>query len=142
MSRVKRRGQALILVVVAVGLVMAGALGFAVDTGTLYFHRQMAQGAADAAAMAGVMSMFNGTNAVGATGYFDTSASFTCAVNDSKIPCKYAGYHQFGGSSSDTITVSFPTTSSGYTGTLSTSDSPNQIKVLIERNVPNSFIRM
>ncbi|HEY2018395.1 MAG TPA: pilus assembly protein TadG-related protein, partial [Bryobacteraceae bacterium] len=133
-------GQSILLAVVAMGLVMAGGLGFAIDTAQLYLHRQMAQAAADAAATAGIMSLFQGVNVVGATGYFDPSATFTCGVNNAKIPCKYASYHGFGTSADDTITVSFPTTASGYSGTLS-SDSPNQIKIVISRQVHNNFIR-
>ena len=55
---------------------MFGALGLAVDSSTLFFHRQMAQGAADAAAIAAIMSVFQGTNIATKTGYFDSRRLF------------------------------------------------------------------
>ena len=55
-------GQAVILVVVAMSVLLIGALGLAIDGGQMYAQRQMAQAAADAAAQAGIMSIFTGTN--------------------------------------------------------------------------------
>ena len=48
------------------GIFLIGALGLAIDGGQMYAQRQMAQAAADAAAQAGIMSIFNGTNATSA----------------------------------------------------------------------------
>ena len=58
-----RRGQAIIVVAVAAGLFMIGALGPAIDSGQLYAQLQMPQAAADAAAGAGITSIMKGTNA-------------------------------------------------------------------------------
>jgi Flp pilus assembly protein TadG len=136
-----RKGQAILLLTTAVGIVLTGAIGFAVDVSTLYFQRQMAQAAADAAAVSAAMSMFQGTT-TGPAG-FSTSATFTCGTNIAMIPCKYANYHGFGGAlTSDTITVSFPTSATGYSGSLSGTDSPNQVKVTVARQVSNNFIRL
>jgi uncharacterized membrane protein len=41
-------------------ILLIGALGLAIDGGQMYAHRQMAQAAADAAAQAGIMSIFDG----------------------------------------------------------------------------------
>ena len=132
------------LVMVATGLLMFGALGLALDSGTLYFHRQMAQAAADAVAVSSIMSVFQGKNATGDAGHFDTSsgaAGFDCSGNVTMIPCKYASTHGFGPGAADTIHVSFPATPAGWEGLLST-DPTNQVKITISRQVRNSFIRM
>src|SRR2546430_17513627 len=46
-------GQVTITVVLAMGIFLLGAMGFAVDMANLWFHRQSAQIAADAACTAG-----------------------------------------------------------------------------------------
>jgi hypothetical protein len=137
----RQKGQAILLVLAAVGLVMAGGMGLAVDTSNLYFHRQMAQAAADAAATAAALSIFQGVNVSTNAGYFATSATFTCAVSDTKVPCKYAAFHGFGGTTDDTITVSFPTSATGVSSP-SSSFSPNLIRVSVRRQVSNSFMRL
>ena len=50
-------GQVMVLIVLALGLFLLGAAGFSVDMGNLWFHRQSAQNAADAACMAGAMDI-------------------------------------------------------------------------------------
>src|SRR5438045_2863314 len=47
-----RKGQALLLVVTALGIFLVGAMGLVIDGGQMYAHREMAQAAADAAAQA------------------------------------------------------------------------------------------
>jgi hypothetical protein len=110
-------GQAIVLVVVSLGLFMLGALGLGIDGAQMYAHRQMAQAAADAAAEAAMMSIARGTNSTSAHP-FSTAASFTCAVPpatlDLRTPCVYAQYNGFG-TSTDTVIVSFPATISGVT---------------------------
>ena len=53
-------GQAVVLVALAMGVFLLGAVGLAVDGSHLYSQRQMAQSAADSAAIAGIMSIFDG----------------------------------------------------------------------------------
>src|SRR5437763_4986147 len=92
-STVQRRkseaGQAVFLVIVASTIFLFGAVGLAIDGSHMYAQRQMAQAAADAAAQAGILSIFDGTNGSG-THQFATGASFTCASSDAKTPCYYA----------------------------------------------------
>jgi len=52
-----QRGQTVIMVVVALGIAFLAVLGFVVDFGNLWFHRQSAQKVADAACTAAVMDM-------------------------------------------------------------------------------------
>lgn len=133
-------GQALVLVVVALGLFMFAALGLGIDGAQLYAHRQMAQAAADAAAQAAIMSIVRGTNST-STYPFSTAASFTCTVPpaalDLRTPCVYAQYNGFG-TSTDTVIVSFPSTVSGVT--LSSGATP-AVAVSVQRVLTAGLIR-
>lgn len=112
----RRDGQALILVIVAM-IMIIGALGLGIDVGQMYAQRQMAQAAADAAAQAGAMSMLRGTNVTAANpfGIGTSPASYTCTTTDGVTPCVYARNNGFGGSTADTVTLSYPATVSGVT---------------------------
>ncbi len=55
----RQAGQTMILVVVVLGIFLLGFIGFAVDYSNMWFHRQMAQSAADAACQAGAMDMLS-----------------------------------------------------------------------------------
>src|ERR1700739_1304708 len=78
--RNNEKGQALLLVVVALGVFLLGAIGLALDGAQLYAHRQMAQAAADAAAQAGLFSIFAGTVTCPIAGCVYTN--HTCAAAD------------------------------------------------------------
>ena len=137
----RREGQAVILVVVAMSILLIGALGLAIDGGQMYAHRQMAQAAADAAAQAGIMSIFDGTNAT--SGHpFGTGtppiASSVCTTTDARTPCVYARNNGFGGTSADTVTLSFPATVSGVT--LSSGNVP-AFAVTVQRTLKTGLIR-
>jgi hypothetical protein len=142
MRRMKQRGQAILMVVLAMGLLLVGALGLAVDGAQIYAHHHMAQAAADAAAMAGIMSIFNSSNNDGVSTDFST-ADFTCTTTAGSTPCLYARNNGFGGSAGDTVRVEFnPTvTVSGIAG-LSSVDPTNLIRVTITRTLGNGLIRM
>jgi hypothetical protein len=58
----------------------------AVDGSHLYAQRQAAQAAADAAAQAGIVSIFNGTNA----GNLASTSDYWCTTGDTTSPCVYA----------------------------------------------------
>lgn len=102
----RRRGQAILVMVVAMSLFMIGAIGLAINGAQIYAQQQMAQAAADAAS-AGIMSILRGTNAT-STYTFATGtprlASYVCSTTDGITPCVYARYNGFGGTSSDTVT--------------------------------------
>ena len=129
----------MILVVVAMSIFLIGALGLAIDGGQMYAQWQMAQAAADAAAQAGIMSMFTGTNATSAHPFGTTTASYTCAVADLITPCVYARDNGFGGTAADTVTLSFPATVAGVT--LSNVTIP-ALTVTVHRNLTTGLIRM
>ncbi len=109
-----RSGQSLILVVVAMSIVLFGALGLAIDGAQMFAQRQMAQAAADAAAQAGIMSIFTGTNITSPYPFGALpSASSVCTAADARTPCIYARNNGFGGTAADTVTLSFPAAVSG-----------------------------
>lgn len=135
-------GQALLLVIVGLSLFLLGTLGLAIDGAQLYAQRQMAQTAADAAAQAGIMSIFGGTNATAPSPFATASpaTSFTCTTTDGRTPCVYARLNGFGGTSNDTVTVTFPTTVAG--AGLSASAPVPAIAVSVQRRVQSGLIRM
>ena len=133
-------GQAVILMVVGLGILMIGALGLAIDGAQMYAHRQMAQTAADAAAQAGILSIFDGTNSTSPNpfGTGVSPAAFTCASSDLRTPCVYAKNNGFGGTAADTVTVSFPTVEAGAT---LASDPVPAIRVTVQRVLHTGLIR-
>jgi Putative Flp pilus-assembly TadE/G-like len=111
----RQSGQVMVVFVLALGLFLLGAISFALDMGNLWYRRQSAQNAADAACMAGAMDML--INASGAsTGHqgFTIGTAFDCSSNGTAVPCKYAAYNGYDGKNTtpgSDVYVSFPTTS-------------------------------
>lgn len=132
------KGQAILPVVLALSLFLAGALGLAIDVSQMYAQRQMAQAAADAAAGAGIMSILDNTNTSADSNAFGTS-SFTCASGSALTPCYYANLNGFGAAHGDTVKVVFPASVAGVVG-LATIRSPNLISVAVTRTVPTTLI--
>jgi Flp pilus assembly protein TadG len=134
-------GQALILVALAMSIFLIGAIGLAVDGSNLYTQRQGAQAAADAAAQAGIMSIFDGTTGAGNTAGFTAGTAYTCTTTDQSTPCVYASKNGFGGSAIDTVAVSFPA-DSAFPGVAFSSDPVNLITVSVSRQVNTTLMRL
>lgn len=137
-------GQAIVVLALAMGIFLLGAIGLAVDGSVLYTQRQMAQAAADAGATAGIMSIFDGTNGAGTAQFVATpGTSFTCTTADAKTPCVYVRRNGFGGTAGDTVIVSFPSPASTAAPgvALSGSAPTNLIKVEVRRNVNTTLMR-
>lgn len=136
-------GQAILLVVAALSLIVLGGLGLAIDVSQMLAHRQMAQTAADAAAQAGIMSIFDHTNTgPSVTHPFDGSVPFTCATgtdSNAETPCVYARLNGFGTSDSDAVYVEFGVPTPGVQ--LTTVDPVNVIRVTITRTLQTGLIR-
>jgi Predicted membrane protein len=132
-------GQAVLVVVVLSSVFLLGAVGLGVDGAHIYAQRQMAQTAADSAAIAGITSIYNGTNTTGSTA-FSTGSSFTCSTTATSTPCVYARNNGFGGTAADTVIISFPTSAPGVT--LSPDFPVNLVKATITRNVDTTLLRM
>ncbi len=125
-----RRGQAAILLLLALGIFLLGAVGWAVESSLYYTHKQMAQAAADAAAQAAITSIYSRTN-TGAN--LMDGTPFTCANGtDLRTPCYFARQHGFGtAGSADVVEVDFPSSIDGV-GDLS-SETPAIVGVTISR---------
>lgn len=138
--RGSEEGQAILLVVLGLSLLLIGALGLALDGSQMYAHRQMAQAAADAAAEAGIMSIFAGTNATSASPFATGSppAAFTCSTADGRTPCVYARRNGFGAAANETVAITFPTIVNGVP---LSGDPVPAIRVAVSRTLTNGLIR-
>ena len=136
MSRNGEKGQAIILVVVSMGLVLIGALGLAIDGAQIYANRVLAQAAADAAAQAGIMAIFDGNWANPVAG--------TCTTTSTLDPCIYARNNSFGQTADDVVAFDFPSAASVGVDptTLSSSDPVNLLRVTITRTLQTSLMRL
>lgn len=136
-------GQAALVLIMAMGIFLVGAVGLAIDGSHLYAQRQLAQGAADAAAQAGIMSIFDGTNTSG-THAFSTGSTITCSSSDAKTPCYYAQILNRFNTAKDTVTVDFPSAAAVgvSTSSLSATDPVNLLRVTVQRRVDTTFIRL
>jgi Flp pilus assembly protein TadG len=139
------------LVIVALAVFLLGAVGLAIDGSHLYAERQMAQAAADAAAQAGIRSVFTGSYSNGSSQAFSGSTfPFTCATSDARTPCYYAQTLNGFNTSNDTVIVSQPSPASLGLVACGTAGSPlfcgggvNLLQVTVSRRVPTplfSFI--
>jgi hypothetical protein len=127
-----------VLALVGISVFILAAIGLGLDGSVLFAQHQMAQTAADAAAEAAALSVFDGTNTSG-TAAFSTGASFTCTTSDARTPCIYAAMNGFGAIASDTVTVSFPGSAPGVT---LSGDAVPVIKVTVARAVPTTLMRL
>lgn len=91
----RERGQAMVFVLLALSSFLLAVLAFAVDLGYLWFHRQTAQNAADAACTAGAMDMLYTADGI-AAGNFASGTGFDCSATapntgtTAPAPCWYA----------------------------------------------------
>ena len=106
-------GQVLILVVIAMAIFLIGFVGFAVDMTNMWFHRQMAQGAADAACQAGAMDLlFVTQNALDPrpVGFNPPGSTIDCFSSPSSPPCQYATLNGYTASAANQVMVRFSPT--------------------------------
>jgi uncharacterized membrane protein len=135
-------GQAVVMVALAMGISLIGAVGLAVDGAHLYAEKQMAQTAADAAAQAAVMSMFDSTTGASGTGFTTTPlSSFICTTTDTRIPCAYAILNGYGSTSSDVVTVDFPADGVAP-GIVFSNDASHLVRVTVQRTVNTTLMRL
>ena len=140
-SKSSESGQAMVLVLLALGLFLIGAMAFAVDMGNLWWHRQTAQNAADAACTAGVMDLLSTADQTAAT----NSANYYAAKNG------YTTGTLSAGTPGVAVQVAFPTSVVGpkaCTGTpppatcIATGVTNPYIKVNIQDRAPLYFASM
>src|SRR2546425_10209128 len=97
-SKSGESGQSILLVVLVLGIVLLGAVAFSVDMGNMWFHRQSAQTAADAACTAGAMDLLvDATNGITTQGGFSAvkNGFFDCSANPTYAPCQYAALNGY-----------------------------------------------
>lgn len=117
----RQRGQTIILVVLALGIFMIGFVGFATDLTNLWFRRQNAQSAADAACMAAASDLLLVANGGSAPSY-TIGTAFDCTSGSTHTPCYYANLNGFdsaglsAGAESNIVSVSFPGSVTGVGG--------------------------
>lgn len=141
-------GQAVLIVVAAISIFLLGAVGLAVDGSHLYAQRQAAQSAADAAAQAAIVSVFNGTN----SGSLASASPYWCTTSDSTSPCVYARMNGFGVNATSTNCTSVtpandciyvePNPSGVTVSNLSNAFPINLVRVTITRPVGMTLMRM
>lgn len=100
----RQRGQTTIFLLVALAIFLLGFIGFGVDITNLFFRRQKAQGAADAACQACAMNMLTYYEGVPTpTMGFTPGTAFNCTGNSTDPPpCKYAALNGYDGSGNAT----------------------------------------
>ena len=115
-------GQSVLSVVLILFFFLLGMLGFAVDLTNVWFHRQAAQAAADAACQAGAMDMLaqTGGESLTSTGFSPGLAS-NCANSASATMCFYANANGYNGTglsataASNSVSWTFPSSVNGVT---------------------------
>jgi hypothetical protein len=162
--RTRRRedaGQVMLFMVLGLGIFLIGAMAFAIDLSNMWFNRQSAQTAADAACTAAAMDML-----VGATnGSMPSGANFSAAsanTYDCKsssplpAPCSYAALNGYSSSISqssansgtlgDNVYMDFPSASSVGLSSLNLPPSSVAaaplVRVKIIDNIPTWFAGM
>ena len=154
-KRGPQSGQAMLFVLLGLGIFLLGAMAFAIDMGHLWFRRQSAQTAADAACTAGAMDLLgdatSGSTTLGNFGSSTTAAvAFDCKTKTpTPAPCTYAALNGFNsnianGSTAigNNVYVDFPSSVSGVT-TPPTSVAPTAfMRVTVTDNTPTFFAGM
>jgi hypothetical protein len=150
--RSEQRGQTVVFVVLGLGLVFLAVLGFAIDFGDMWFHRQTAQSTADAVCTAAAMDMLYNVEATPTTpvGGFTPGTAFDCTVaggNSGSGPCAYGALNGYSGSglianaASNRIQVTFPSSVSGLS-TLTFPLSPGSVSAPPVSLAPNPFVQV
>ncbi len=105
-----QRGQAFLIIVIFVGVFLLAVMGIATDYAQIWAHRQIAQGAADAACQAGAADLllyfedFTSTYSTANAAWIGTA--YNCSAHTTSSPCKYAA--QNGGYTGSNVSVTFP----------------------------------
>ena len=105
-------GQAMLFYILVLGTFLLGSLLFAFDLSNMWFHRQSAQSAADAACAAGAMDLYVASQGA-ATGHqgFTAGTAYACDTSSTDSVCSYAaknGYNSNNTFPGSLVSVSFP----------------------------------
>src|SRR5205814_9740934 len=97
----REAGQAMLFIVLGLGLFLIGATAFAIDLSNMWLNRQSAQTAADAACTAGVMDMLVAATdgSIPSSAHFATGTAFDCnTASPTPSPCSYAATNGYSSS--------------------------------------------
>lgn len=144
--RAREAGQAMLFVVLILGIFLLGSLCLAFDLSNMWFHRQAAQTAADAACTAGAMDLLVDAQG-GATGNqgFTPGTGFNCSSSGSPTAsvCQYAamnGYDSSNTTPGNFVDVSFPGAVTGVSTPPAGIASTPFIRVDVLDHVPTFFV--
>ncbi len=139
-------GQAAVPLLLILGLFLLAMFGFSVDLTNVWFHRQMASAAADAACEAGGMDMLSSAAGLTPSGAgFTTGTASDCVSSSSATMCSYAKDNGYSGSGlvantpSNSVSWTFPSSVAGVTPG---GGSNSFLQVSISENVPAYFTRL
>ncbi len=142
----RQSGQAMLFVILILGIFLLGGLCLAFDLSNMWFHRQAAQTAADASCTAGAMDLLVAAQG-GATGHqgFTPGTPFNCSSsgNSSAPVCQYAsmnGYDSANTSPGNLVSVSFPGTVAGVSTPPAGIAPTPFIRVDVLEHVPTFFV--
>ncbi len=94
-------GQASVLLLVILAGFLLASVGFAVDLSNMWFHRQAAQSAADAACLAGAMDMlFLQRGTITSSPGFSAGTAGDCSASSSAALCRYATFNGYAATTS------------------------------------------
>jgi hypothetical protein len=137
-------GQAAISLVLMLGMVAFAILGFGIDLTNVWFHRENARAASDAACQAGAMDMLAGASSSGPGQGFTAGTASNCVASSLATMCGYAaanGYAATGlvsGQESNAMSWTFPTTVPGAIGV----GSNPFLQVTVQENVRTYFMSL
>src|SRR5579863_1863046 len=118
--RADEAGQALLFYILVLGTFLLATLLFAFDLSNMWFHRQAAQSAADAACAAGAMDLLVDAQG-GATGNqgFTLGTGYSCTTGSTDSVCSYAAKNGYNSNNvspgGNLVSVSFPGSVNGVT---------------------------
>jgi Flp pilus assembly protein TadG len=109
-DRAGEAGQAIVYALLLLGTFLLGALCFAFDLSNIWYHRQSAQSAADAACAAGAMDILVKASG-GSTSYgSQIGTAYSCTTSSTDSVCSYAKKNGYDAGTTNAVSVSFPTT--------------------------------
>jgi hypothetical protein len=89
-------GQTSVLLLSILGIFLLASVGFAVDLSNMWFHRQAAQTAADAACVAGAMDMlYMNIGTISLSPSFSPGTAGDCSSSPLAALCQYAGFNGY-----------------------------------------------
>jgi len=158
--RGSQSGQAMLFVLLGLGIFLIGAMAFAIDLSNMWFRRQAAQTAADAACTAGAMDLLaDATAGTTQSGHFGSTTTaavpFDCntttpnTATTNPSPCYYATLNGFNSSVAsgstaigNNVNVDFPSSVAGVTTPPNTVAPTAFMRVTVTDNSPTFFAGM